>query len=131
MEGIPSTVRVLGGYNSGDVGSVIQQLDATVAWIPSQVPETYSYAASEMMRTGLPLVVSGFGALPERVAAYPSSIVVDWDAGDREWLMALLHANSLPNALDVLSGLSEPSAFYPDEYIAQINVALRARSVGE
>ena len=131
MEGLPSTVRVLGGYNSGDVGSVIQQLDATVAWIPSQVPETYSYAASEMMRTGLPLVVSGFGALPERVAAYPSSIVVDWDAGDREWLMALFHANSLPNALDVLSGLSEPSAFYPDEYIAQINVALRARSVGE
>jgi hypothetical protein len=54
------------------------------------VPETYSYTLSVALATGLPLVVSALGALPERVAGHPRVLVVPFDATAPEWNGALL-----------------------------------------
>ena len=51
-----------------------------VFWFPAQVPETYSYTLSLAMTTGLPIVASDLGALPERLAHYPQVVIVPWNA---------------------------------------------------
>jgi GT2 family glycosyltransferase/glycosyltransferase involved in cell wall biosynthesis len=46
----------------------------------SQVPETYSYTLSSAMRTGLPIVATRLGALPERLRGYRNHALVEPDA---------------------------------------------------
>jgi glycosyltransferase involved in cell wall biosynthesis len=46
----------------------------------SQVPETYSYTLSVAMQTGLPIVATRLGALPERLRAYRQHALVEPDA---------------------------------------------------
>jgi glycosyltransferase involved in cell wall biosynthesis len=46
----------------------------------SQVPETYSYTLSVAMHTGLPIVATRLGALPQRLAGYRSHALVAPDA---------------------------------------------------
>ena len=103
------------------LGDEIRYAGGTVGWLPSQVPETFSYAASELMRSGLPIVVSDLGALPDRVEMYPSRLVVQHDAHPREWLTALYEAHHMPNALTVADSVtSGRSDFYPEGYLALI-----------
>jgi glycosyltransferase involved in cell wall biosynthesis len=110
-----------GRYTRGTLGDEIRYAGGTVGWLPSQVPETFSYAASELMRSGLPIVVSDLGALPDRVEMYPSRLVVQHDAHPREWLAALYNAHHLPNALTVADSVtSGRSNFYPEGYLALI-----------
>jgi hypothetical protein len=56
-----------------------------VIWFPAQVPETYSYTLSVAMTTGLPIVASDLGALPERLANYPHAVIVPWNAPAGRW----------------------------------------------
>ncbi len=111
-------IQFRGRYNVGSLGDDIRFTDATVAWLPAQVPETYCYAASELMRNGIPIVASDIGALPERLAQYPSRVMVPWSAHPREWLEALFQAHHMPNAYEgtvqVSSGHSD---FYPARYL--------------
>ncbi len=43
----------------------------------SQVPETYSYTLSVAMQSGLPIVATRLGALPQRLAGYRSHALVE------------------------------------------------------
>ena len=57
---------------------------------PAQVPETYSYTLSVALATGLPIVASALGALPERLAGRAARDAVPWDAPPAAWNDALL-----------------------------------------
>ena len=56
------------------------------------MPETYSYTLSVALASGLPIVASALGALPERLAQHPRSVTVPWNAPPAEWNGALLAA---------------------------------------
>ena len=55
-----------------------------VCFLPSQCPETFSYALSAALDSGLPIVATGIGAFPERVASSPRARIVPWNASAQE-----------------------------------------------
>jgi len=83
----------------GPASNSPEELDALIAagvgdvcFFPAQCPEVFSYTLSAALDSGLPIVVAGIGALPERAAASPTARVVRWDASAREMNDALLAA---------------------------------------
>lgn len=61
---------VHGSYQDADVASLVSAYGGRVALFPNQVPESFSYALSDMWATGLPVIVPPTGALGERVRAH-------------------------------------------------------------
>jgi len=61
----------------------------------AQVPETYAYTLSVALESGVPIVASALGALPERLAGRPQSAMVAWSAPPCVWNDALLLAAGL------------------------------------
>src|SRR5262249_26951272 len=80
-----SPLSVHGEYPEGDLPRLLAAENADVIWFPAQVPETYSYTLSVAMATGLPIVASDLGALPERLANYPRAIIGPWNAPTERW----------------------------------------------
>ena len=72
-------VRTLGAYRQEELAGIIAQLKPHLAWFPFNVPETHSYALSDVMSFGLPVLASGIGAVAERVVRRPSTWVVPFD----------------------------------------------------
>ena len=60
-------VFVHGAWNDEDVGALMAAYGAQVALFPNQVPESFSYALSDVWAAGLPALVPREGALGERV----------------------------------------------------------------
>lgn len=102
---------------------------AHVAWHPAQVPETWSYALSEMMEAGLPIAASAIGALVERCAGRPATWLLPWDSPADAWveLFLQLHASrlALPPRWAPVDHLPKPEPFYPDRYLAPAQAARR------
>jgi glycosyltransferase involved in cell wall biosynthesis/GT2 family glycosyltransferase len=78
-------LSIHGQYPDGELPRLIAAEGADVIWFPAQVPETYSYTLSVAMTTGLPIVASDLGALPERLANYPHVLIVPWNAAPERW----------------------------------------------
>jgi GT2 family glycosyltransferase/glycosyltransferase involved in cell wall biosynthesis len=89
----PLTIH--GQYEEGELARLLAAEKADVIWFPAQVPETYSYTLSVALASGLPIVASALGALPERLAQHPRAATVPWNAPAREWNAALLAAGGL------------------------------------
>lgn len=98
-----------------------------LGWIPSQVPETWSYVLSEFMEACLPVAASAIGALTERCHGRPSTWLLPWDAPAREWveLFLLLHATRLeaPPRWAEVDHLPTPSPTDLQEYLRPILAA--------
>jgi glycosyltransferase involved in cell wall biosynthesis len=79
-------LKITGEYQEAQLPALIAKLKPHVLWLPAQWPETYSYTLSAAIDSGLPIVASNIGALPERcrtandVAGRPAGISrgVDW-----------------------------------------------------
>ena len=89
----PLTIH--GQYEEGELARLLAAEKADVVWFPAQVPETYSYTLSVALASGLPVVASALGALPERLAQHPRAVTVAWNAAPAEWNAALLAAGGL------------------------------------
>jgi glycosyltransferase involved in cell wall biosynthesis len=59
---------VHGAYDDDDVGALLRAYRAEVALFPNRVPESFSYALSDVWSAGVPVLVPAQGALGERVA---------------------------------------------------------------
>ncbi len=64
-------VHVLHDYAHADLAAHVQAIAPDLALLPSTVPETWSYALSEMLAMRLPVLCAGQGALAERSAGLP------------------------------------------------------------
>lgn len=71
-----SNVEILGRYERRELPQILSDLRCHVALFLSQLPETYSYTLSEAWRAGLLPVVTGLGALQERVNQNKCGIVL-------------------------------------------------------
>jgi hypothetical protein len=56
-----------GAYDDDQVDALVKAYDGRVALFPNQVPESFSYALSDLWEAGLPAIVPPEGALAERV----------------------------------------------------------------
>jgi GT2 family glycosyltransferase/glycosyltransferase involved in cell wall biosynthesis len=90
---VPLTIH--GQYEEGELARLLAAEKADVIWFPAQVPETYSYTLSVALGSGLPIVASALGALPERLAQHARSATVPWNAPASEWNTALLAAGGM------------------------------------
>ena len=74
----PSTVlNVSGEYRREDLPKLIKKYQLDIIFIPSIVPETFSYTTTEAMDMGLPVACYNMGAPAERVAGYKKGLVLN------------------------------------------------------
>ncbi|NMJ41499.1 glycosyltransferase [Roseomonas sp. JC162] len=66
-------LRALGGYAEGALNLEVCRLRPHLAWLPFRAPETFSFALSDCMLQGLPILATGIGAIPERVEGRPAT----------------------------------------------------------
>ena len=76
-----SCYRELGPYEDEDLESIVASLNPHILWLPSTVPETFSYTLSAAMRTGRPIFASNLGAYGERLVNYPNFELFSVKAG--------------------------------------------------
>jgi hypothetical protein len=85
-------LSISGEFPDGKLGELMAFERGDVCLFASQCPETFSYTLSAALDAGLPIVATGIGALPERVASRPDARVVPWNAGAPEVNDALVAA---------------------------------------
>jgi glycosyltransferase involved in cell wall biosynthesis len=78
IEGVreSSSLKQTGHYNAGDLASILEREKVTVGFLPSVIPETFSYVTSELIHMQLPMAVFDLGAPAERVRKYALGRVV-------------------------------------------------------
>jgi glycosyltransferase involved in cell wall biosynthesis len=116
-------VRVLGRFEQSELADIVARLRPHLAWLPFNTPETYSYALSDAMKLGLPILVSEIGAVAERVSGRQSTWAIPFDEANPDswyrWLKKLyaerLQTPSRGSPIDHLPQAVE--RFYPDEYL--------------
>lgn len=95
--GYPTTplegpLTIGGDYREEDLPRLLAASKADVIWFPAQVPESYSFTLSYAMATGLPILASDIGALPQRLADYPAAFVIEHQASPDSWLDVIKQA---------------------------------------
>ena len=116
-------VRLLGGFEQKDLAAIVARLNPHLAWFPFAAPETHSYALSDVMRLGLPVLATAIGAVPERVEGRRSTWVVPFEEADPDhffqWFKRLhserLQTLSWCSSIDHLPPIVK--SFYPAGYL--------------
>jgi glycosyltransferase involved in cell wall biosynthesis len=85
-------LSIVGQYDDADLAQLLVAEKADVILFPAQVPETYAYTLTVALASGLPIVASALGALPERLAGHPGAVTVAWNSPAAEWNAVLLAA---------------------------------------
>ncbi|MBL8311769.1 MAG: glycosyltransferase [Burkholderiales bacterium] len=91
-EPLPDSLSATGSYQAGELPRLISAERPDVIWLPSQVPETWSYTLSTALASGIPIVATHLGALVERLQGRPDATLVPFDAPVERWHDALLAA---------------------------------------
>ena len=73
-----------GAYDDDQVGALVKAYGGQVALFPNQVPESFSYALSDLWDAGLPAIVPPEGALAERVRRHGAGWLLPAGFGARE-----------------------------------------------
>lgn len=87
---LPLTVS--GEFPEGRLPELLALERGDVAFFPAQCAETYSYTLTDALDTGMPIVATDLGALPERIARRGNARLVRRTASAREMNDALLAA---------------------------------------
>lgn len=83
-------VSCTGPYAYSDIQTLIAAERADVLMFPFQVPETWSYTLGEGLASGLPLIASALGAIPERLAGRPDAVLLSPEATGNQWNDAIM-----------------------------------------
>lgn len=73
-----------GAYDDDQVAALVRAYGGQVALFPNQVPESFSYALSDLWDAGLPAIVPPEGALAERVRRHGAGWLLPEGFGARE-----------------------------------------------
>jgi glycosyltransferase involved in cell wall biosynthesis len=110
-----------GVYEESNLRGYLKELAPHVIWFPQPVPETYSYTLTAAIDSGLPIVASRIGALPERLDNRPLTwFVDDVAAPPKKWLAMFEFIRerlsiSITEPQVSKRRLSEP--YYPERYL--------------
>lgn len=118
-----------GEYQPEELVPRLEGVRPHLVWFPAQCPETYCYALSSALAQGLPIAVTGLGALPERLQGRSLSWVLDWRTSPSDWAAFFcdLRAGWQSGAIDSLRSAVAGSApglrhdgFYRTRYAQEI-----------
>jgi GT2 family glycosyltransferase/glycosyltransferase involved in cell wall biosynthesis len=87
-------VRITGPYQDSEVVQLIRDQNADLAFMPGQLPETWSYVLSHFWAAGLPVVAFDIGAPAERIKAQNGGIVLPLHTRIDRLAQVLLHTAS-------------------------------------
>jgi hypothetical protein len=76
----------LGKYDPKDINKMLSESDIDLIWLPSIVPESYSYVLSEALQSDIPIMLSNFGAYKERVAHRSDCMLVQEFTDHTSWM---------------------------------------------
>jgi len=110
---------VAGEYREGDLPALIALEGGDAIFFPAQCPETYSYTLTAAIASGLPIVATDLGALPERLAAHREAAIVPWDAPAAAMNDAIL-ARVAPRPTPAPAAPSMTAAAYRARYLEGI-----------
>lgn len=79
-----------GPYEDTKLDELIAGLQPHLVWFPAQWHETYCYALSAALRSGLPILASDLGSFAERMEGRPLSFIKPWQSTPIEWNDTLL-----------------------------------------
>ncbi len=119
---VPGDRLTLHGWQDRErLREVFASIGPHVGWLPSQAPETWSYALSELLEAGLPVVGTAHGAISERTFGRPYTWLLPRDSSAEDWveLFLALHASrlNLPARWADVSSLPAARDFYFGEYL--------------
>jgi glycosyltransferase involved in cell wall biosynthesis len=77
-------LSISGEFPDGKLPDLMALERGDICFLPSQCPETFSYTLSAALDSGRPIVATGIGAFPGRVAASPDARIVPWNASAQE-----------------------------------------------
>lgn len=77
-----SCIDVYGPYKKEEITKIAEEKGIDLFFIPSIVPETFSFTTEEAMHTELPVAVFNLGAPAERVKNYEHGIVIEQQSAD-------------------------------------------------
>ena len=91
-EPLPPTLpfQAAGSYTPAELPTLIAAERPDVIWLPSQVPETFSYTLTAAIDSGIPIVASNIGALMERLRGNTNATLLSPTSSPSEWHDALL-----------------------------------------
>jgi GT2 family glycosyltransferase/glycosyltransferase involved in cell wall biosynthesis len=110
-------VELTGEYPEGRLPERIAGLGGDVVFFPAQCPETFSYTLGDALASGLPIVATDLGALPERLAGVANATVLPWNADPARFNDALLAAAGNTLRAGAVAAESSPGDFYGNEYL--------------
>ena len=122
-------LRLWGRYETGDLHTLLCEIRPHLAWFPFTAPETHSFALSEALLQGLPVLATGVGAVPERLHGRPASWMLTPEEATPEritmWLDRLRRERlaTAPRWLPVAHLPPSYDKFYPDEYLRPLQIA--------
>jgi hypothetical protein len=120
-EDVGEMLTVHGRYGADSFAKVLGGIAPHVGWLPSQAPETWSYALTDLMDVGLPIAATAIGAIPERCEGRPYTWLLPWDAHASDWvdLFLRLHSSGLeePPRWTATEGLPPAKPIYFEEYL--------------
>ena len=93
-EPLPKKLTATGSYETDALPRLIAMERPDVLWLPSQVPETFSFTLSAAIASGLPIVASDLGAFPERLQGVAKTSLLPFDSSPTAWHDALLRAGA-------------------------------------
>jgi glycosyltransferase involved in cell wall biosynthesis len=70
----------VGAYQRSDISQLLRDNEIDLVLLLSTWPETFSYTLSESIASGLPAIVTNFGAQSERVEKHGAGWVVDFNS---------------------------------------------------
>ena len=97
-EPLPAGIIATGSYAQDELPTLLALERPDVLWLPSQVPETFSFALSAALATDLPIVASDIGALADRLRGRPNATLLPFNATTEQWHGALLSVASKKTA---------------------------------
>jgi glycosyltransferase involved in cell wall biosynthesis len=121
LQDMEEALTIHGRYEAGKFAETLGSIAPHVAWLPSQVPETWSYVVTDFMDASLPITATAIGAIPERCYGRPYTWLLPLDATAADWveLFLRLHATGLkepPRWVDI-DHLPPTRPIYFEEYL--------------
>jgi len=120
-------LEVAGEYPEGRLPERLAALGGDVVFFPAQCPETFSYTLGDAIASGLPIVATNLGALPERLEGVAQATVLQWDAEPARFNEALQAAARAAPAIALRARPNGGTGFYETRYLRAVGPA-RQRS---
>ena len=92
---MPDFVKIHGRYEKNELPDKIINIGINVVFLPSIVPETYSFCAQEVISLDLPLAMFNLGAQISRLSDYKKGVLIDVNAEPSEIYETLRQLNAV------------------------------------